>query len=1115
MLQGRGKVPPPVPRKKPKLEGVDSKSKEHNDSASNSVYHVPEEQLLACEDLLRLPILYDDIVLQCVHTRFEKGLFYTWAGPTLVAVNPCHHVDLLYTPHQIKHHHQQVESGVEGRSPHVYSVAGVAHHRLQHDIGLLNQAILVSGESGSGKTESARYMLGYLIHVEKHFPQVKKVLSVSVMRDKQPEDIQKKILASNPILEAFGNAATLRNHNSSRFGKLICLQYGGGQMCGAKIDTYLLEKTRVTHQPHHERNFHIFYQIVSGLEAGVIKDLEVKKEQKFAILSEQATASDLSNLHNTLHAFKQLQFSTDHMKQIFQVILALLYLGNIKFQPKEGGNTSWMINKDDKDSAEGLTIACQLLGLDEDHVTGTLTVHTINVISGGKVNVFHKPLERESQCAERRDALMQLLYQTLFLHIVNFINSKISVHRSMWSHFMGILDIYGFESFENNSLEQLCINYANERLQQAFILRYLATEHEILKEEGFLEIDIPYTDNSNCVMVIDSHVSVFAILNEECQLKRDVKEEEACVRICNALEDTGVVSAPPYHKPNPGFVIKHYAGPVQYEAHGLLHKNKDDVPLEVLQLLTDSGSVFMKELTSFFDNKDPEFGRRTTRKITTLAKFKFSLDSLMKMLSACDLHYVRCIKPSLRCLPGQVDKEYMVQQLRACGIIETVCISQAGYPVRMSYNDFIKRYGNRQGVLEVVDASMELATSVLAAKEEENIDHLCRFGHTRVFLSESALHTLEIVRERKRAQAATSLQKYWKRHKCWKQFRKLKEASLVLQKYIRMWLAKDRYRKMKQSCVLIQKNIRRFIVHQKYQRLHKATVIIQKYFRGSTARRRFEMIRQQAVARPYSSQSYMSMNSLGYCSLSTSISSYGIHHSLVDMNCLEASFGTLGALSINGDLFNSYISPQHHQRLLETEESGIETDTESINGDGGVNKPRKLRRRAQLQKLLQNRSRVRHVGSEESLVDTPDVALPSVEAADNASCQNQADFKENIQGNSVNVCSISRTLGTRYSSDERTKKDRPVPCEDRQKMRVATLRSVHEVSDILKTTSPSEDLQLVLLKQSISVFFKSGVLSYRRMPLISIKFHTRPTCLPFSHHLPHQLQPRGLWEALP
>lgn len=304
-------------------------------------------------------------------------------------------------------------------------------------------------------------------------------------------------------------------------------------------------------------------------------------------------------------------------------------------------------------------------------------------------------------------------------------------------------------------------------------------------------------------------------------------------------------------------------------------------------------------------------------------------------------------------------------------------------------------------------------------------------------------------------------------------------------------------------------------MQQKYERLYKATVTIQKYFRGSVARRKFEVIRQQATARPYSSQSYMSMNSLGYCSLSTSVSSYGIHHSLVDMSCSEASFGTLGALSLSGDLFNSYISPQHHQRLIETEESGIETDTESINGDSRVRKPRKLRRRAQLQKLLQNRSRVRHTGSDESLVDTPDVPLSSVEARDDASCQNQADLKENMQESSVNVCNISKIQSKRHSSDERTKKDRPVPCEDRQKMRVATLRSVHEVSEILKTASPSEDLQLVLLKQSISVFFKSGVLSYRRMPVISIKFHTRPTCLPFSHHLPHHEQPQGLWEALP
>ncbi|XP_050713330.1 unconventional myosin-XIX-like [Eriocheir sinensis] len=384
-MEGRPKVPPPVPKKKPKYDAVGSKTVEPQEySPSDSVYHVPREQLLACQDLLRLPILYDDIVLQCVQTRYEKGHYYTWAGPTLVAVNPCRPVSHLYTTNQIEHHHQQVEIGIEGHMPHVYSVAGVAHHRLQHDIGLLNQAILVSGESGSGKTESARYMLGYLTHVEKHYSRGQKISSKDISRDKQPDDIQKKILASNPILEAFGNAATLRNHNSSRFGKLIRLQYGGERLRGAEIDTYLLEKTRVTHQPHKERNFHIFYQVVSGIRAGIIKGLPVGEEQKFAILSLETTPSDISNLQETLHAFKQLQFSALHLEQIYQVVLALLYLGNVQFKQEEGGNGSWTINKEDKDSAEGLKTACMLLGLEEDSVLRTLTVHTINVSSAGK-----------------------------------------------------------------------------------------------------------------------------------------------------------------------------------------------------------------------------------------------------------------------------------------------------------------------------------------------------------------------------------------------------------------------------------------------------------------------------------------------------------------------------------------------------------------------------------------------------------------------------------------------------------------------------------------------------------------------------------------------------------
>ena len=291
---------------------------------------------------------------------------------------------------------------------------------------------------------------------------------------------------------------------------------------------------------------------------------------------------------------------------------------------------------------------------------------------------------------------------------------------------------------------------------------------------------------------------------------------------------------------------------------------------------------------------------------------------------------------------------------------------------------------------------------------------------------------------------------------------------------------------MKCACVVIQKYMRRFIVHQKYQKLCKATVIIQRYFRGWTVRRKYELIRHQAIARPYSSQSYISMNSLGYCSLATSVSSYGIHP-LVDMSSSEASFGTLGALSLSGDIFNSYTSPQHHQRLLETEESGIETDTESINGDSGASKPRKLRRRGQLQKLLQNRRRFHHTASDESLVDTHDMATSSVEAREGVSCQNQPDLKPKPQGNHANVCSISEAKTKLHFSDEKTRKDIALPCEDYQKTRVVTLRSLQEVSGTLKTCSPLENLQVVLLKQSLSVFFKNGVLSYRRMPMVSMK----------------------------
>nr|XP_045620759.1 unconventional myosin-XIX-like [Procambarus clarkii] len=1123
------KIPPPVPKKKPKRDATVLEVEYDTDSQeslySDPILDISREEFVACDDLTRLPILYDDIVLECVCLRYIEGLFYTWAGPTLVAANPCCPVNHLYTSSQIKHHHDQVKCGADRRDAHVYSVVGVAHHRLTHDLGLINQAVLVSGESGAGKTESARYMLGYLTHVETKFPQVPRSPLKGVWEDKEPRDIQDKILASNPILEAFGNAATLRNHNSSRFGKLIRLQYGGRQLRGAEIDTYLLEKTRVTHQPESERNFHIFYQVLSGVRSGLLKDLMLDEEERFAILPGDMTAADLTNLEETLCAFQQLNFSSSHQKEIFQVIAAILFLGNISFTLEEG-DTNWTVNMQSRDCVKSLQAACLLLGLDVDQLVNTLTIHTISVSSAQKVSVFHKPCERRSQCVERRDALIQLIYQSLFRHIVDFINSKISAHKTIWSQILGILDVYGFETFQQNSLEQLCINYANERLQQAFIARYLATEHQMLKEEGFLGLDVPYTDNSSCVMALDSRVSVFAILNEECQLKRDVKEDEACDRVCKALEHTGVVCAPLSPRHTPGFVIHHYAGLVKYDAEGLLHKNKDEVPHEVWGLLAGSNQDFISSLTVGTESLHAETGRRTTRKITTLSKFKSSLDMLMKTLSECDLHFVRCIKPSEKSMPGTIDSDYTLHQLKACGVIETVCISQAGYPIRISYADFYTRYGGPRSSADVASC-IALAKSVLGTIDGDIDTDKCRFGNTRVFLSESALHTLEIVREEKRNQAATCLQKCWRKYRCLRKYQKYKAACCLIQKNVKSWLIRQKYQKLKYSCLLIQKNLRRFIIHQKYLRLRNATLTIQRYFRGWAARRKYEAIMHQAAMRPYSRQSVMSANSLDYYSLTTSISIHSLNPSLLDVSPCDGASGDIATFALSGEALKAYLSPEHHQRLLETEESGIETDTESINGEAnrvGHRRSRKLRRRSQLNGLMEQRrnAKMQHTASDESLVDISSKSIGASPKLENSRCEldsgpkistclRTSETPKNTPRKGI-LCTSSKNINN--SSNPRVKIAKSPPLTDIQKMRVATMRSLPEFSGILRDYCPSESLQMVLPKQNLSLFFKDGVLSYRRMPMVGIKFHTRPTCLPFSHNLPHREQPRGLLEAL-
>ncbi|KAK7065833.1 Unconventional myosin-Va, partial [Halocaridina rubra] len=438
------------------------------------------------------------------------------------------------------------------------------------------------------------------------------------------------------------------------------------------------------------------------------------------------------------------------------------------------------------------------------------------------------------------------------------------------------------------------------------------------------------------------------------------------------------------------------------------------------------------------------------------------------------------------------DGKYVLHQLKACGVIETVCISQAGYPVRISYDEFVMRYG--QLGTDPIAATKEIAVSVLGDLDGILDFSKCRFGYTRVFLSESSLHTLERVREEKRSRAAVCLQKYWRGHKCVCQYTLKRSAVLFLQKHIRTWAIRQNYKKIKNACLLIQRNIRKMIAKKRYIDLCQAAVTIQKYYRGWIARRKYETLLRQNVARPFSSQSVMSMNSLGYYSLTTSASGYSLTPSLHDMSP-SGNFFDMAAFALSSDALKSYLSPEHHKRMLETEESGIETDTESINGDANHPRKRKSRkqRRKHLQQLLKSRvyAGLLRTGSDDSLDEHSSNLVSMSSGIESSSCHldTALDLKNRLQEESY-LISTKTSKNVLFPKIE-IKSEDELPsnkfdlneCGAVPKLRVTTMRSLDEWSGLLKDYSPLENLQMVLPKQNLSLFFKDGVLSYRRMPV--------------------------------
>ncbi|XP_015827032.3 unconventional myosin-Va isoform X1 [Nothobranchius furzeri] len=778
-------------------------------------------------DLTALSFLHEPAVLHNLRVRFlDYSSIYTYCGIVLVAINPYDQLP-IYGEEVIDAYSGQDMTDME---PHIFSVAEEAYRTMTREEK--NQSIIISGESGSGKTVSAKFTMRYF---------------AVVGGAAQKTSVEERVLSSNPIMESIGNAKTIRNDNSSRFGKYIEIGFGKkGDIISANMRTYLLEKSRVVFQASSERNYHIFYQLCASRELPELRTLNLNAPEHFRYTNQGGDfqipgTDDLSDLERTRNAFTVLGVQPDQQMELFRILSSILHLGNVNIQASGRSSDRSYIDAEDR----SLAVFSKLLGVERSQMAHWLCHRRLAV----RGEMLVKPMTGQ-QALEARDALAKQIYGQLFTWTVQRLNSALRTQRSKAKSFIGVLDIYGFETFDRNSFEQFCINYANEKLQQQFNRHVFHLEQEEYVREELAWRRIEFSDNQQCINLIEGQLGLFDLLDEECRMPKGSDESWVL-----KLYDQHLASKPHPHfmKPrmsNSSFIILHFADTVQYESSGFLDKNRDTVFEELINILRASQSELVAELfqqqtqLSSVANGSLLSGKRATRehKLTVGFQFRQSLQMLMDTLNSTTPHYVRCIKPNDLKTPFMFDPKRTVQQLRACGVLETIRISAAGYPSRWTYEEFFSRYRLLLRGPQHQDQAQALCRQALPELIPDP-DQYC-FGKTKVFFRAGQVAVLERLRSERLRVAAVMIQS---RLKGWLQrvrFRRICWAAGILQRYSRGTLARRlaltlRYTR---AAVVIQKTFRMAVVRQLFLMIRRATVTIQAFTRGSLARRRHRQL---------------------------------------------------------------------------------------------------------------------------------------------------------------------------------------------------------------------------------------------------------------------------------
>ncbi|KAJ1913513.1 Myosin type-2 heavy chain 1 [Tieghemiomyces parasiticus] len=805
------------------------------------------------DDLTHLSHLHEPAVLHNIRTRYAQHNIYTYSGIVLIAVNPFQRVSL---------YSQDIIEAYSGRSrgelePHLFAIAEDAYQGMVRDGR--DQTIIVSGESGAGKTVSAKYIMRYLASVHQS-PAIAKPKGAP----SQPEhsQVEEQILATNPILEAFGNAKTTRNDNSSRFGKYIEIRFNPGfQIVGARIRTYLLERSRLIYQPPTERNYHIFYQLCAAAPPDLAAELGLEgSHADFHYLNQGGEGQirgvdDAAEFAATSAALATVGIDENRQRDVFRLLAGLLHLGNVEFSGTDRAGAY-------VDEAQpAFARAMELLALDGSLFHRWLVKKQIVM----RTERITSSLTR-AQAALVRDSVAKFVYAHLFDWLVTAVNRSLGTPAMLSEAraFIGVLDIYGFEHFEKNSFEQFCINYANEKLQQEFNKHVFKLEQEeYAREEIANWTFIDYSDNQPCIDLIEGRLGVLALLDEESRLPSgsDASLLTKLYKQFAPAERPGKATGPPpvFSKPrfsNAAFTVHHYAHEVTYEADGFIEKNKDTVPDEIADVLRATGSPFLAEVLAGSREVEEEPAARSpaarprggTKARTLGSVFKASLISLMATIGTTESHYIRCVKPNESKVAWAFDPQMVLSQLRACGVLETIRISCSGYPSRRLIPEFDERYHVLAPDGARGDDPRALARTILTRTLPETDKY--QIGLTKVFFRAGQLAFLEKLRTERLNTCATLIQKHARRMVQRRRYLRLRAAILVVQALARRALARAETRRLRRDAAAqaIQTWWRARHARRRFITLRTACCTIQRFARGALARRQFIWTRRNGAA---------------------------------------------------------------------------------------------------------------------------------------------------------------------------------------------------------------------------------------------------------------------------